>query len=140
MSNKTELVVIGAGPGGYTAAFLAADLGMQVTLIDLEKNPGGVCLYRGCIPSKAYLHVAKLLNEVKEASKWGIEFGEPKIDINKLRRFKEDVVNLKLWENQLRDLELLQALIQLQELLFQIPILEFHHQPFLLKELLNLRK
>lgn len=94
MSNKTELVVIGAGPGGYTAAFLAADLGMQVTLIDLEKNPGGVCLYRGCIPSKAYLHVAKLLNEVKEASKWGIEFGEPKIDINKLRRFKEDVVNL----------------------------------------------
>lgn len=94
MSNKTELVVVGAGPGGYTAAFLAADLGMQVTLIDLEKNPGGVCLYRGCIPSKAYLHVAKLLNEVKEASKWGIEFGKPKIDIDKLRSFKEDVVDL----------------------------------------------
>lgn len=94
MNNKTELVVIGAGPGGYTAAFLAADLGMQVTLIDLEKNPGGVCLYRGCIPSKAYLHVAKLLNEVKEAAKWGIEFGEPKIDIKKLRSFKENVVDM----------------------------------------------
>ncbi len=94
MSNKTELVVIGAGPGGYTAAFLAADLGMEVTLIDPEKTPGGVCLYRGCIPSKAYLHVAKLLNEVKEASNWGIDFGKPKIDINKLRSFKEEVVNM----------------------------------------------
>lgn len=94
MSNKADLVIIGAGPGGYTAAFLAADLGMKVTLIDPEKNPGGVCLYRGCIPSKAYLHVAKLLNEVKEASNWGIEFGKPKIDINKLRSFKEDVVDM----------------------------------------------
>lgn len=92
MSNKTQLAIIGAGPGGYTAAFLAADMGMQVTLIDLEKNPGGVCLYRGCIPSKAYLHVAKLLNEAKEAPNWGIDFGEPKIDIDKLRSFKDKVV------------------------------------------------
>ena len=59
MSEKINLVVIGGGPGGYAAAFLAADLGMNVTLIDLEKNPGGVCLYTGCIPSKALLHVAK---------------------------------------------------------------------------------
>lgn len=63
------------------------------SLIDLEKNPGGVCLYRGCIPSKALLHVAKLIHEAEEAKKWGVEFGEPKIDINKLRDFKNGVVN-----------------------------------------------
>lgn len=89
---QTQLVVIGAGPGGYAAAFYAADLGMEVTLIDLDKNPGGVCLYRGCIPSKALLHIAKLITEAKEASHWGIEFGEPKIDLNKLRDFKNKVV------------------------------------------------
>jgi dihydrolipoamide dehydrogenase len=93
MSTKTQLAVIGGGPGGYAAAFLAADLGMQVTLIDMEKNPGGVCLYRGCIPSKALLHVAKLITESQEAKKWGVEFGEPKIDIEKLREFKNGVVN-----------------------------------------------
>ena len=93
MSTQTQLAVIGGGPGGYAAAFLAADLGMQVTLIDLEKNPGGVCLYRGCIPSKALLHIAKLIKEAEEAKKWGIEFGEPKININKLRDFKNGVVN-----------------------------------------------
>ena len=85
--------MIGAGPGGYAAAFYAADLGMKVTLIDNEKNPGGVCLYRGCIPSKALLHVAKLLDESKHAKEWGIEFGEPKIDVNKLRDFKNRVVD-----------------------------------------------
>ena len=84
MSDKIKLTVIGGGPGGYAAAFLAADLGMDVTLIDLDKNPGGVCLYRGCIPSKALLHVAKLIHEAEEAKNWGIEFGSPKIDINKL--------------------------------------------------------
>src|SRR3990172_7758704 len=83
-----QVTVIGAGPGGYAAAFYAADLGMNVTLIDKEKNPGGVCLYRGCIPSKALLHVAKLISEAKEAENWGIKFGEPQIDINKLRDFK----------------------------------------------------
>ena len=80
------------GPGGYAAAFYAADLGMKVTLIDNEKNPGGVCLYRGCIPSKALLHVAKLLEESKHAKEWGIEFGDAKVDINKLRDFKNRVV------------------------------------------------
>jgi len=84
--------VIGAGPGGYAAAFYAADLGMKVTLIDNEKNPGGVCLYRGCIPSKALLHVAKLLDESKHAKEWGIEFGAAKIDIDKLRDYKNRVV------------------------------------------------
>jgi dihydrolipoamide dehydrogenase len=91
--DKIKIGIIGGGPGGYAAAFLAADLGMDVTLIDKEKNPGGVCLYRGCIPSKALLHVAKLINEAKEASGWGIEFGEPKIDLDKLRAWKGDVVN-----------------------------------------------
>ena len=88
-----HVAVIGAGPGGYAAAFYAADLGLQVTLIDNEKNPGGVCLYRGCIPSKALLHVAKLLEESKHAKEWGIEFGEAKVDIHKLRDFKNRVVD-----------------------------------------------
>ena len=87
-----HVAVIGAGPGGYAAAFYAADLGMQVTLVDNEKNPGGVCLYRGCIPSKALLHVAKLLEESKHAKEWGVEFGEATVDINKLRDYKNRVV------------------------------------------------
>lgn len=93
MANSTQLAVIGGGPGGYAAAFLAADLGMQVSLIELEKNPGGVCLYRGCIPSKALLHIAKLLNEAEEAKKWGVYFEKPTIDLEKLRTWKEGVVN-----------------------------------------------
>jgi dihydrolipoamide dehydrogenase len=88
----TNLVVLGGGPGGYTAAFLAADMGMNVTLVDPEINPGGVCLFRGCIPSKALLHVAKLINEAREAHKWGVTFKEPQIDLDKLRDFKERVV------------------------------------------------
>ncbi len=92
MSEKINLAVIGAGPGGYAAAFLAADLGMSVTLIDKEKNPGGVCLYRGCIPSKALLHVAKLLNETEDAKNFGLEFSKPKIDLDKLREWKNGVV------------------------------------------------
>ena len=87
-----KIAIIGAGPGGYAAAFLAADLGMEVTLIDKEENPGGVCLYRGCIPSKALLHVAKLINEAEEAKNWGIEFGKPKINLNQLRNWKDGVV------------------------------------------------
>lgn len=92
-STNLHIAVIGAGPGGYAAAFLAADLGMKVTLIDNEGNPGGVCLYRGCIPSKALLHIAKLIEESKHAKNWGVEFAEPKVDIARLRSFKESVVN-----------------------------------------------
>lgn len=92
-NQNLHVAVIGGGPGGYAAAFLAADLGMKVTLVDAEQNPGGVCLYRGCIPSKALLHVAKLINESRHAKNWGIEFGEPKIDVARLRGFKEGVVN-----------------------------------------------
>jgi dihydrolipoamide dehydrogenase len=89
---QTQLVVVGGGPGGYAAAFYAADLGLSTTLIDTEPNPGGVCVYRGCIPSKALLHVAKLIDESRHAKAWGVEFAEPKIDLDKLRDFKNNVV------------------------------------------------
>ncbi|MEN3338863.1 MAG: dihydrolipoamide dehydrogenase, partial [Acidobacteriota bacterium] len=91
--SSTQLVVIGAGPGGYAAAFYAADLGMQVTLVDPAVNPGGVCLYRGCIPSKALLHVADVVNEARHAEAWGVSFGAPTFDIDRLRAFKTKVVN-----------------------------------------------
>src|SRR5271154_5054093 len=91
-SSNLRVAVVGGGPGGYAAAFLAADLGMKVTLIDPEVNPGGVCLYRGCIPSKALLHVAKLIEEVEQAKNWGIEFPAAKIDLTRLRGWKESVV------------------------------------------------
>ena len=91
-TSSLHIAVVGGGPGGYAAAFLAADLGMKVTLIDSEPNPGGVCLYRGCIPSKALLHVAKLIDESRHAKNWGVEYAEPKIDLPKLRGWKESVV------------------------------------------------
>jgi dihydrolipoamide dehydrogenase len=91
-SDSTQVAVIGGGPGGYAAAFLAADLGRQVTMVDLEPNPGGVCLYRGCIPSKALLHAAKIITESRHAAELGIEFSEPKIALDKLRAWKEGVV------------------------------------------------
>ncbi|MEO8663954.1 MAG: dihydrolipoyl dehydrogenase [Ignavibacteria bacterium] len=87
-----KLLVLGAGPGGYAAAFLAADLGIKTTLIDTEVNPGGVCLYKGCIPSKALLHIANVISESSEAKNYGVEFGKPKIDISKMRSWKNDVV------------------------------------------------
>ena len=93
MAESTQLVVLGAGPGGYAAAFYAADLGIQVALVDEEKNPGGVCLYRGCIPSKALLHVAKVIDEAKHAGNWGVTFTEPNVDVDKLRGFKQGVVD-----------------------------------------------
>jgi dihydrolipoyl dehydrogenase len=93
MAQTTQIAVLGAGPGGYAAAFYAADLGMQVTLIDEEKNPGGVCLYRGCIPSKALLHVAKVIDEASHASKWGVAFAKPAIDVDLLRAYKQGVVD-----------------------------------------------
>ncbi len=91
--SSTQVVVIGAGPGGYAAAFRAADMGLQVTLVDPQPNPGGVCTYVGCIPSKALLHVAKVISEAHHASAWGITYGEPKIDVDKLRTFKSNVVS-----------------------------------------------
>ena len=87
-----EVVVLGAGPGGYTAAFRAADLGKQVVLIEREESLGGVCLNVGCIPSKALLHVAKVITEAEEVEHQGVSFGKPKIDINKIRSWKESVI------------------------------------------------
>src|SRR5246500_4098599 len=91
-TSNLRIAIVGGGPGGYAAAFLAADLGMKVTLIDPEVNPGGVCLYRGCIPSKALLHVSKLIEESRQAKNWGIEFANPKIDLARLRSWKDGVV------------------------------------------------
>ena len=90
--NAQQVVVIGAGPGGYAAAFMAADLGLDVTLIDPDVNPGGVCLYRGCIPSKAFLHAARLIHETRAAETFGISFDGLKVDRKKLKKWKEDVV------------------------------------------------
>ena len=89
---QSQLVVVGAGPGGYAAAFLAADLGMRVTLVDMQPRLGGVCLLRGCIPSKALLHVAKAMAEAKHLKDWGVEFAEPKINIDAVRSRKEKVI------------------------------------------------
>lgn len=87
-----QVIVLGGGPGGYAAAFLAADLGLKVALVEKRVNPGGVCLYEGCIPSKAFLHAAELINESQHAAEWGIEFAPPKIDIDKLRAWKDTKV------------------------------------------------
>lgn len=87
-SSPKHLAIVGAGPGGYSAAFLAADLGMKVTLIQDEPQPGGVCLHRGCIPSKALLHAARLIRETQEAKQWGLNFTSPAIDLNALREWK----------------------------------------------------
>ncbi len=89
---RPDLVVIGAGPAGYPAAFRAADLGMAVTLVDLEDNPGGVCLFRGCIPSKALLHAARFLEEAREMRECGIDAGQPRVSLEGLRAWKGSVV------------------------------------------------
>ncbi len=91
-SDKTHLLVLGGGPAGYAGAFRAADLGLRVTLVDREPNPGGVCLFRGCIPSKALLHVAKVMTEAREAETFGLDFGKPKLDLGKMRAWKDGVV------------------------------------------------
>lgn len=89
---QTDVVVLGAGPGGYTAAFMAADLGFKVTLVDPEANPGGVCLHRGCIPTKSLLHISKIKQEAQKASQWGMTFESPKVDIDKVREWKDSVI------------------------------------------------
>jgi dihydrolipoamide dehydrogenase len=84
-TNENELVIVGAGPGGYAAAFLAADKGMKVTLLDAGERPGGTCLHVGCIPSKALLHTAKLITDARDAAPFGIRFDPPKIDLDAVR-------------------------------------------------------
>jgi len=92
-THKTDLLVIGGGPGGYAAAFRAADLGQTVTLIEADNRLGGTCLLRGCIPSKALLHVAALIAETQEAQHWGVTFTEPKIDLPALREWKNGIIS-----------------------------------------------
>src|SRR5262245_37868302 len=87
-----DLAVLGAGPGGYAAAFLAADRGMAVALIDAKAKPGGVCLHEGCIPSKALLHAAHLITAAQDAAEWGLKFAAPKIDLDTLRAKKDGIV------------------------------------------------
>ena len=90
---KTELLVIGAGPGGYAAAFYAADRGKKVVLVDKGDALGGVCLNRGCIPSKALLHAAEVMHEASHADEMGISYSKPKLDLDKLRSWKDSVVS-----------------------------------------------
>ena len=91
----SAVVVLGGGPGGYAAAFLAADEGLDVTIVEAEPTLGGTCLLRGCIPSKALLHVAKVIHEVDELGKeWGVQYeGGPKIDIDQVRARKDKVIS-----------------------------------------------
>lgn len=90
---ETELIVVGAGPGGYAAAFLAADKGMQVAMIDAAERPGGACLHVGCIPSKALLHGAKLITDAREGDALGIQFAPPKVNLDTFRGFKTKIVD-----------------------------------------------
>lgn len=92
LTQETELLVIGGGPGGYAAAFRAADLGMDVTLVDSDPSPGGVCLFRGCIPSKTLLFLTELLHDAGRSAAMGIRFGHPEIDLVAIRSWKEQVV------------------------------------------------
>jgi dihydrolipoamide dehydrogenase len=91
--NKKRVIVLGAGPGGYTAAFLAADRGMRVTLIDENSRPGGVCLHRGCIPSKSLLHLSRLIEETRNAEAFGLKFQPPEIDLNRIREWTRGVIS-----------------------------------------------
>src|SRR5262249_25071070 len=95
MADTTEhdLVVVGGGPGGYAAAFLAADKGMNATLVNDNERPGGTSPMVRCIPSKALLHVARVINEVKEAGKFGVQFGAPKIDVDTVRKYWFKIVD-----------------------------------------------
>src|SRR5437868_12071065 len=93
MAIHSKIVVLGGGPGGYAAAFLAADLGLETTLVEADKRLGGTCLLRGCIPSKALLHVARVMAEVDELQHdWGVSYPAPAIDLEKLRAHKDQVI------------------------------------------------
>jgi dihydrolipoamide dehydrogenase len=92
-TQETDILVIGGGPGGYASAFRAADLGMDVTMVEADPKPGGVCLFRGCIPSKTLLYVTELMYDARRSSEMGLDFAEPKVDINRLREWKNKVIN-----------------------------------------------
>ena len=89
LAQETQVLVIGSGPGGYAAAFRAADLGLEVTMVDMEPRPGGECLFRGCIPSKTLLSLAELIHDAQKSEKMGITLGQPKIDLEKVALLEE---------------------------------------------------
>lgn len=91
-TESVDVLIIGGGPGGYAAAFRAADLGLDVTMVEMDQRLGGVCLLRGCIPSKSLLYVAELLHDARNADKMGVTFKNPKIDLDKMGRWKDDVI------------------------------------------------
>src|ERR1700712_3262560 len=93
MVQEIDLVVIGAGPGGYTAALRAAELGIKVILVDAMPKPGGVCLHMGCIPSKSLLHAAEVINTTQSAAKFGLHFEKPKLNVDELRTWKLGVTD-----------------------------------------------
>jgi dihydrolipoamide dehydrogenase len=93
LAQETQVLVIGSGPGGYAAAFRAADLGLEVTMVDMEPRPGGECLFRGCIPSKTLLSLAELIHDAQKSEKMGITLGQPKIDLEKVRSWKNEVID-----------------------------------------------
>ena len=93
LSQETDLLVIGSGPGGYAAAFRAADLGLDVTMVDMAQRPGGVCLFKGCIPSKTFLFLSELIHDARRAENMGITFGKPQIDLKALREWKAKVID-----------------------------------------------
>ncbi len=90
---ETQVVVIGGGPGGYAAAFLAADMGLEVTVVEADPRLGGTCLLKGCIPSKALLHVARVISETREMGEWGVKFEPPAIDVDSVRARKDKVIS-----------------------------------------------
>jgi dihydrolipoamide dehydrogenase len=92
LAQDAELLVIGSGPGGYAAAFRAADLGLDVTMVDTAPRPGGVCLYKGCIPSKTFLFLSELIFDAARAKTMGVSFDPPRVDLGGLRRWKADVI------------------------------------------------
>src|SRR5262249_44138689 len=92
MAMHSQVVVLGGGPGGYAAAFLAAELGLEVTIVEADPRLGGTCLLRGCIPSKALLHVAKVISEAGEMLEWGVDFPKPQLQLDRMRARKEQVI------------------------------------------------
>ncbi|MEW6667387.1 MAG: dihydrolipoyl dehydrogenase [Thermodesulfobacteriota bacterium] len=93
LSQETQVLVVGSGPGGYAAAFRAADLGLEVTMVDVSPRPGGECLYRGCIPSKTLLYLAEILHDAGRAGSMGLTFDKPRIDLDRIRAWKDEVID-----------------------------------------------
>ena len=130
---ETEVAVIGGGPGGYAAAFRAADLGLEVTMIDTAPRPGGVCLFRGCIPSKALLYLTNVIYDAREAGEMGVTFEQPGIAVDEVRAWKDRIVDtLKTMEEgetllvQSFEETSLQCALPIREIAFFGVILDVH--------------